>query len=147
MAVSDPPRPPPHRIRSGAGHSATPVSILSRIFGAPRHVTPRPTDEQVAAIDVPGMLELARARGDRRLDDEIAAALLMGADLTAERHCDPEVRHRAAAASVATREWLVARIGHTETARLLSTSLGPVGEDGSTPRRPRGDRMPRPAKP
>ena len=86
------------------------------------HLTPRPTGEQVAAVDVPGMLELARARGDRRPDDEIAAALLMGADLTAERHSDPEVRHRAAAASVATREWLVARVGHTETARLLSTA-------------------------
>ena len=52
------------------------MSILSRIFGAPRHVTPRPTGEQVAAVDVPGMLELARARGDRRSDDEIAAALV-----------------------------------------------------------------------
>jgi hypothetical protein len=120
------------------------VSILARIFGARRHVTPQPTDEQVAAVDVPRMLDLARARGDRRPDDEIAAALLVGADLTAERHHDPELRQRAAAASVATRDWLVARVGEDEAARLLSTSLGPVGEDGSTPRRARGDRTPRP---
>jgi hypothetical protein len=111
------------------------VSILSRIFGARRHVRSQPTDEQVAAIDVPGMLELARARGDRRSEDEIAAALLLGADLTAERHSDPDVRQRAAAASEATRDWLVARVGEAEAARLLATSLGPVGEDGSTPRR------------
>ena len=71
----------------------------------------------------------------------------MGADLTAERHSDPQVRQRAAAASVATRDWLVARVGDDETARLLSTSLGPVGEDGSTPRRARSDRTPRPPKP
>ena len=82
------------------------------------------------------MLELARARGDRRSEDEIAAALLLGADLTAERHSDPDVRQRAAAASDATRDWLVARVGETEAARLLATSLGPVGEDGSTPRAP-----------
>jgi hypothetical protein len=123
------------------------VSFLSRIFGAPRHLTPRPTAEQVAAVDVPGMLELARARGDRRSDDEIAAALLLGADLTAERHSDPDVRQRAAAASEATRDWLFARVGDAETARLLATSLGPVGEDGSTPRHARGDRTPRPPKP
>ena len=91
------------------------------------------------------MLDLARARGDRRPDNEIAAALLMGADLTAERHPDPELRQRAAAASVATRDWLVARVGEDEAARLLSASLGPVGEDGSTPRPARGDRTPRPA--
>jgi len=90
------------------------------------------------------MLDLARARGDRRPDNEIAAALLMGADLTAERHPDPELRQRAAAASVATRDWLVSRVGEDEAARLLSVSLGPVGEDGSTPRRAHGDRTPRP---
>ena len=122
--------------------------LLSRLFGARRHVTPQPTDEQVAAVDVPRMLDRARARGDRRPDDEIAAALLLGADLTAERHPDPELRQRAAAASVATRDWLVARVGEDETARLLSVSLGPVGEDGSTPRQPRGrGRAPRPPRP
>src|SRR3954465_455289 len=112
--------------------------MLSRIFGARRHVTPRPTDEQAAAVNVPRMLDLARARGDRRPDNEIAAALLLGADLTAERHHDPELRQRAAAASVATRDWLVARVGEDETARLVSVSLGPVGEDGTMPRTRRG---------
>ena len=104
------------------------------MFGARRYATPRPTDDDVAAVDVPRMLEQARVRGDRRSDDEIAAALLMGADLTAERHPDPELRRRAAAASVATRDWLVARVGEDETARLLSVSLGPIGEDGTTAR-------------
>jgi hypothetical protein len=110
------------------------VRLLSRLFGARHYVTARPTDEQVAAVDVPRMLDQARARGDRRRDNEIAAALLMGADLTAERHPDPELRQRAAAASVATRDWLVNRVGEEETARLLSVSLGPVGEDGTTAR-------------
>jgi hypothetical protein len=110
------------------------MSIVSRIFGARRYATARPTDEQIAAVDVPRMLDQARARGDDRSDDEIAAALLMGADLTAERHPDGELRQRAAAASVATRDWLVARVGEDETARLLSVSLGPVGEDGTLPR-------------
>jgi hypothetical protein len=123
------------------------VSRFSRIFGARRHVTPQPTDEEVAAVDVPRMLDTARARGDRRSDDEIAAALLLGADLTAERHPDEAIRRRAAAASVATRDWLVGRVGEDEAARLVSTSLGPVGEDGTTAKRPRGggdDRPPRP---
>jgi hypothetical protein len=110
------------------------VRLLARVFGARRYATVRPTDEQVAAVDVPRMLEQARARGDRRSDDEIAAALLMGADLTAERHPDPQLRQRAAAASVATRDWLVTRVGEGETARLLSVSLGPIGEDGTTAR-------------
>jgi hypothetical protein len=114
------------------------MSIVSRIFGARRYATARPTDEQVAAVDVPRMLDQARARGDDRSDDEIAAALLMGADLTAERHPDRELRQRAAAASVATRDWLVARVGEDETARLLSVSLGPVGEDGTVARNVRG---------
>jgi hypothetical protein len=123
------------------------VSVLSRIFGSRRHVRPRPTDEQVATVDVPRMLDLARARGDRRPDNEIAASLLLGADLTAERHPDPALRERAAAASVATRAWLVARVGDEEAERLLSASLGPVGEDGSTPRQARSDRTPRPPAP
>jgi hypothetical protein len=92
------------------------------------------------------MLDVARARGDRRSDDEIAAALLMGADLTAERHPDPELRRRAAAASVATRDWLVARVGEDEAARLLSVSSGPIGEDGTTPRAARGAHPPRPPR-
>jgi hypothetical protein len=123
------------------------VSLLSRVFGARRYATARPTDEQVAAVDVARMLERARARGDRRSDDEIAAALLVGADLTAERHHDPEMRHRAAAAAVATRDWLVARVGEDETARLLSVSQGPVGEDGTVARGARRGRTPRPPSP
>lgn len=119
------------------------MNLFARIFGARRHVTPRPSDEEVAAVRVPRMLDLARARGDRRSDNEIAAALLMGADLTAERHPDAEMRRRAAAASVATRDWLVGRVGEGEAVRLLSVSSGPIGEDGTTPRGPRGDRAPR----
>jgi hypothetical protein len=111
------------------------MSRFGRIFGARRYATARPTDEQVAAVDVPRMLDQARARGDDRSENEIAAALLLGADLTAERHPDPELRQRAAAASVATRDWLVDRVGEAETARLLSVSLGPIAEDGTMPRR------------
>jgi hypothetical protein len=113
------------------------MGLLSRVFGARRYPTARPTDEQVAAVDLPRMLAQARARGDRRSDNEVAAALLVGADLTAQRHPDAELRQRAAAAAVATRDWLVARVGEDETAHLVSVSLGPVGEDGSLPRRPR----------
>lgn len=121
------------------------VNWFARIFGARRHTTPQPSEAEVAAVDVPRMLDLARARGDRRPDDEIAAALLLGADLTAERHPDAELRSRAAAASVATRDWLVARVGEDEAARLLSASSGPIGEDGTTARRARGARPPRAA--
>jgi hypothetical protein len=110
------------------------LTLLGRVFGARKYPTPQPTDEDVAAVDVWRMLERARGRGDRRSDDEIAAALLLGADLTAERHRDPEMRRRAAAAAVATRDWLVARVGEDETARLLSESLGPISEDGTTAR-------------
>lgn len=123
------------------------MSRLSRIFGGRRYVTARPTDEEVAAVDIPRMLDQARARGDRRSDNEIAAALLVGADLTAERHPDPELRQRAAAASVATRDWLVAPFGEDETARLLAASLGPVGEDGTTARSAGRGRAPRPPRP
>ncbi len=113
------------------------MSGLSRLFGARRHSTPPPTDEEVAAVDVPRMLGVARERGDERPDNEIAAALLLGADLTAQRHPDADLRRRAAAASAATRDWLVARVGEEEAARLLSTSHGPVDEDGRTARDPR----------
>ena len=123
------------------------MSLLSRVFGARRYATARPTEEQVAAVDVPRMLDKARARGDRRPDNEIAAALLLGADLTAQRHPDAELRQRAAAASVATRDWLVDRVGEDETARLLSVSLGPVADDGTTARSKRRGRAPRPPTP
>jgi hypothetical protein len=123
------------------------LGLLARVFGARRYATAQPTEEQVAAVDVPRMLDQARARGDRRPDNEIAAALLMGADLTAQRHPDPELRQRAAAAAIATRDWLVSRVGEDETARLLSDSLGPIGEDGTTPRTARRGRTPRPPRP
>jgi hypothetical protein len=123
------------------------VSLLSRVFGARRYATARPSDEQVAAVDVPRMLDKARARGDTRPDNEIAAALLLGADLTVQRHPDADLRQRAAAASVATRDWLVSRVGEEETARLLSVSLGPIGEDGTTARTARRGRAPRPPRP
>jgi hypothetical protein len=113
------------------------VHIVSRIFGARRHPRAQPTDAEVAAVDVPRMLEQARARGDVRSEEEILAALLMGADLTAERHPDPELRRRAAAAAVATRDALVDRVGEDEAVRLLAASAGPIGEDGTTSRRPR----------
>jgi hypothetical protein len=113
------------------------VHIVSRIFGARRHPRAQPTDAEVAAVDVPRMLEQARARGDVRSEEEILAALLMGADLTAERHPDPELRRRAAAAAVATRDALVDRVGEDEAAGLLAASAGPIAEDGSTSRRPR----------
>ena len=113
---------------------------MSRVFGARRFPRPQPTDADVAAVDVPRMIEQARARGDNRSDDEILAALLMGADLTAERHPDPELRQRAAAASVAIRDRLIDRVGEDDAIRLLSATSGPIGEDGSTARRPRRDR-------
>lgn len=117
-----------------ADYRARGMSLIARLFGARHHSTPQPSAEEVAAVDVPRMLALARERGDRRSDDEIAAALLMGADLTATRHRDEDLRRRAAAASVATRDWLVARVGEEETARLLAASSGPIGEDGVVPR-------------
>jgi hypothetical protein len=123
------------------------LSLLGRVFGARRYETAKPSDDEVAAVDVPRMIDRARARGDRRSEDEVAAALLMGADLTAERHPDSDMRGRAAAASVATRDWLVARVGEDETARLLAESLGPIGEDGTTARSGARGQAPRPPRP
>jgi len=39
------------------------------------------TDAEMAAVDVPRMIEQARARGDVRSEDEILAALLLGVPL------------------------------------------------------------------
>jgi hypothetical protein len=113
------------------------VHLVSRIFGARRHPRAQPSDEEVAAIDLERMLDQARARGDDRSEDEVLAALLMGADLTAERHPDPDLRRRAAAAAVALRTQLADRVGEVEAARLVAASAGPIGEDGTTARRPR----------
>jgi hypothetical protein len=116
------------------------VHILSRLFGPRRYVREQPSDAEVAAVDVQRMIDQARDRGDDRSEDEILAALLVGADLTAEQHADPEVRRRAAAAALALRHRLVDRVGEHGAARLLAASAGPIGEDGTTARRPRADR-------
>jgi hypothetical protein len=113
------------------------VHIVSRIFGARRFAREEPTAEEVAAVDVAGMIEQARGRGDARPENEVLAALLLGADLTAERHPDPVLRRRAAAAALALRNQLVDRVGEVEAARLVSASAGPIGEDGTTAGRPR----------
>jgi len=116
------------------------VHIVSRIFGARRFDREHPSDADVAAVDVTRMVDQARARGDARPDDELLAALLLGADLTAERHPDPELRRRAEAAARALRDRLVDLVGEVEATRLVSKSSGPIGEDGTTARRPRRGR-------
>jgi len=113
------------------------VEVLRRLFGPRRHPRPQPSREDVARVDLAGMLATARERGDDRTDPEVMAALFVGADLTADRHRDEDVRRRAAAAAVAALEWLVARVGEDEAARLLSTSEGPVDEQGRTARQAR----------
>jgi hypothetical protein len=113
------------------------VHIVSRIFGAKRYPRAEPSADEVAGVDIEGMIERARSRGDERTDDEILAALLLGADLTAERHPDPQLRQRAAAAARALRDRLVDRVGEVEAASLVAASSGPVAEDGTTARRPR----------
>jgi hypothetical protein len=113
------------------------VHIVSRIFGPRRYATTPPSADAVAAVDVEEMIERARSRGDARSGDEILAALLLGADVTAERHPDPELRRRAAAAARALRDRLVDRVGEVEAASLVAASSGPVAEDGTTARRPR----------
>jgi hypothetical protein len=130
----------PQAVRQAAPGTVEPVHIVSRIFGARRYTRADPSPADVAAVDVTAMIEHARSRGDVRSDDEILAALLLGADLTADRHPDPELRRRAAAAALATRDRLVDRVGEDEAARLLSSSAGPVGEDGTTARRKRRGR-------
>lgn len=118
------------------GHPSSehPVSVLSRIFGHQRHRRPQPAPEDVARVDIDRMIGTARQRGDRRTDAEVVAALLVGADVTADRHRDEDLRRRAAAAVVAARDWLVERVGEDEAARLLSESEGPVDEQGRTAR-------------
>jgi hypothetical protein len=116
------------------------VHIVSRIFGARRYPRERPSDAEVDAVDIEQMIEQARARGDGRTDDEIVAALLVGADLIAERHDDPALRQRGGAAALALRKRLVDRVGEEEAARLVYASAGPIGEDGSTARKPRRGR-------
>ena len=82
------------------------------------------------------MIATARDRGDKRTEPEVVAALMLGADLTADRHRDEDMRLRGAAAFEACRRWLVARVGEAEAARLLTQSAGPVDKQGR-PSRPR----------
>ena len=116
------------------------MSFLERLFGARRRSRPEPSPEDVARVDLDAMIATARERGDTRSDAEVVAALLVGAEVTAERHADDDVRLRAAAAGVAARDWLVSHVGEEEAAGLLSTSEGPVGEDGRTARGRRPER-------
>ncbi len=112
------------------------MRFLERLLGHRRHPRVEPTAEDVARVDVEGMIATARERGDRRTDPEVVAALLVGAEMTADRHHDEDLRRRAAAAGYATRDWLVERVGEDEAARLLSVSEGPVDEQGRTARGP-----------
>lgn len=112
------------------------MSIMRRLFGHHTGPRPEPTDEEVAAVDVEGMIATARERGDTRSDEEVVAALFEGAEVTADRHRDEAMRRKAAAASAATLKWLVGRVGEDEAARLLSETDGPVDEQGRTARGP-----------
>jgi hypothetical protein len=111
------------------------MSLIGRLFGARRHPRPTPTPADVASVDVDRMLATARERGDHREEAEALAALLVGAEFTADRHADDDMRLRAAAAAVAVRDRLVALVGEDRAAELFVTSAGPVDEQGR-PRRP-----------
>lgn len=110
------------------------MNLISRLFSPRRHTRPVPSEEEVAAVDVDRMIATARERGDRRSEPEVVASLLVGAEMTAERHDDEDLRRRGAAAAVATRDRLVALVGEGEAVRLFVASEGPVDEQGR-PRR------------
>ena len=112
------------------------MRAIGRIFGRRRFERPEPAPADIAAIDITRMIATARERGDRRTEAEVVAALMLGADLTAVRHHDPEMRLRAAAAFEACRRWLVGYAGEDAAARLLSESLGPIDEQGRMRRPP-----------
>jgi hypothetical protein len=84
----------------------------------------------VAAIDVDRMITTARERGDQRREEEVLAALLFGAEVSADRHPDPELRLRASAAAIAVRDRLVADVGEERAVALLAATEGPVDEQG-----------------
>ena len=111
------------------------MNLIGRLFGPRQHERPEPGAADVAAVDVERMVATARERGDARAEDEVLAALLVGADMAAQRHPDADLRLKAAAAAVALRDRLVARAGEERAVELFVTSAGPVGEDGR-PRRP-----------
>ena len=112
------------------------MSILRRVLGRRSYERPEPGPQDIADVDVAKMIATARERGDERTDPEVVAALMLGADLTADRHRDDDMRLRAAAAFEACRRWLVGRVGEDESARLLTESEGPVDKQGR-PSRPR----------
>lgn len=112
------------------------MSMIGRIFGRRRYERPEPTAEDVAAVDVTKMIALARERGDERSEPEVVAALMLGAGLTADRHHEPDLRVRGAAAFEACRRWLVGYVGEETAARLLSESRGPIDERGRMRRPP-----------
>ena len=109
--------------------------MLRRLLGRRRYERPEPGPQDLARVDVAKMIATARERGDRRTDPEVVAALMLGADMTADRHHDPDMRLRAAAAFEVCRTYLVAHAGEDTAARLLSESEGPVDEQGRA-RRP-----------
>jgi hypothetical protein len=113
------------------------MSIIGRLFGPRRHANRPPTADEVARVDVQAMIATARERGDVRPDAEVVASLVLGAEFTAERHHDADLRVRAVAASAATTEGLVSWVGSEHAQRLIADSEGPVDEQGR-PRRPRG---------
>ena len=106
------------------------VSRLRRLLGGRGYERPEPGPQDLARVDVDRMITTARARGDRRTDPEVVAALMLGADLTADRHEEAEMRLRGAAAFEVCRRWLIEQVGDDEAARLLSESEGPVDEQG-----------------
>ena len=111
------------------------MNLISRLFGPKQHARPDPTAADVAAVDVDRMIATARERGDLRAEAEVLAALLVGADMAAERHPDADLRVRAAAAAIAVRDRLVALVGEERAVELFAASDGPVDEQGRA-RRP-----------
>ena len=110
------------------------MSLLRRVLGGRSYERPEPGPQDIAGVDVDRMIATARERGDRRTDPEVVAALMLGADLTAGGHRDPDMRLRGAAAFEACRRWLIDRVGEDDAARLLTESEGPVDEQGRTSR-------------
>ena len=108
------------------------MSLLRRLLGRRSYEPPEPGPEDLARVDVARMIATARERGDRRTDPEVVAALMLGADMTAQRHGDADMRLRGAAAFEVCRRWLVSQVGEDEAARLLTESQGPVDQQGRT---------------
>lgn len=112
------------------------MGMIARIFGRRRFERPEPSAEDIARVDITRMIATARERGDHRTEPEVVAALILGAGLTADRHHDPDMRLRGAAAFEALRRWLVGYVGEDAAARLLCESRGPIDEQGRMRRPP-----------